>query len=407
MNLTKKLKDLPPRIGVDALLLRPAMSGVGRAIHHLVEHLPREGPEYRFVFYHSPRVSLPGESGRSNACFRQALFPTSLRPARILWQQAALPHLLRLDGVQLLHAPAYTAPVAAAVPVVLTIYDTIALKFPQFCKRLNVLHYRLAMPPSARRAARIIVPSEATKEDVVKELRVAEEKIRVIPLGVSREFRPVEDREELARVRAELGLPERYILFTGNIEPKKNLKSLVEAFAEAHRSGRITHRLVIAGRKGWRCSDVFRAVKALRLQGIVKFLDGVAQRFLPALYSGASVFVFPSLYEGFGLHVLEAMACGTPVVTTDAGALPEVAGDAALKVSPRSVRELGTAIEKITTNRFLAKKLRTLGLERAKGFPWAETARRTIAVYAEVLQGACTGQHRIEPLKGRGNFGFL
>jgi len=212
-----------PRIGIDALTLSPMMSGVGQAIHNLLQCLPQAAPEFDYLVYHSrmPRhsqsITLP------HMRMKRAWLPTQFRPMRILWQQAVLPVRACMDKVDLIHAPAYTAPIMTRKPVVLTIYDTIAIKLPELSKRLNVLHYRVFMRASAKRAARIIVPSEATRRDVVAVLGVASEKIRVVPLAVSEAFRPVDDAQELRRARKELGLPERYILFTGNIEPKKNL----------------------------------------------------------------------------------------------------------------------------------------------------------------------------------------
>ncbi len=216
-------------------------------------------------------------------------------------------------------------------------------------------------------------------------LNIPQEKLRVVPLGVSGEFHPVEDHSRLQRAREELGLPLHYILFAGNLEPKKNLPALIEAYAQMRRSGRITHHLVIAGRNAWQYADVFRTVRRLHIGEIVHFPGRVPLRLLPALYSGADLFVFPSIYEGFGLPPLEAMACGTPVVASTAGALREVLGNAALTVMPDSGRELCSAMEKVLTNQFLAGKLRDLGLKHAKNFTWTRTARMTAAVYDEVL----------------------
>ena len=385
MNSSGTSKTHPARIAIEAQALRPPMSGVGRAVHELIAHLPAQATDHRFTVYHPLGAPVPRERAGEHMSFRPSLLPTRLRPVRLLWQQAVLPLTLRWTRAEVLHATSYTAPLLTNVPVVLTIYDTIALQFPQWCKRLNALHFRLVMRRNAARAARIIVPSEATRADVVRDLGVPPEKIRMIPLGVSEAFRPVEDPAELRRAREELGLPTRYILFTGNLEPKKNLPALIDAFSESHLTGRYTHRLVIAGMKGWRCSDVFAAVRRNRMADIVQFLGRVPSRLLPALYSGASVFVMPSLYEGFGLPPLEAMACGAPVVTTTAGALPEVVGDAALTVPPNDTRLLRMAIEKVLTNQYLARKLGELGRQRAKKFSWNTTARKTIEVYDEVI----------------------
>jgi len=375
-------ENRPFRIAIDAQVLGPAVSGVERSVAALIRHAPAQAPDWRFVVYHPRGEPMPSDAG-GNVSFRPALLPTRRRPIRIGWQQGILPLRLRLDHANLLHAPAYTAPLLCPVPVVLTIYDTIALRFPELSKRLNVLHYRLFLRRSARRAARIIVPSRATRDDVVDMLDVPPEKVRVVPLGVSEEFRPAHDPEALRRVRAELGLPERFILFAGNLEPKKNVPVLIEAHAAAYRSGRIGRQLVIAGRNAWRYGAIYDAVRRLDAQDIVRFTGPVPAEKLPALYSAADLFVFPSVYEGFGLPPLEAMACGTPVIVSRAGALPEVVGDAALSVRPGEVRELRTAIEKALTNQFLARKLSALGRERASAFTWQAHARATVAVYAE------------------------
>ena len=375
----------PAVIGIDAQILRRNDAGVGRTVRALLKHLPREAPDLRFVVYHGSRFSAPHNAEETPVQYRTALLPTSSRAIRIGWQQTVLPWRLRTDHIDLLHSPAYTGPLLTKVPSVLSIYDTIALQFPELSKRLTTLHYRLFMTPSAHRAARIIVPSQATRDDVIGMFNIDGDKVQVIPLAVSEDFRPVENPEMLQNMCEELNLPSRYILFVGNLEPKKNLPALIEAYAAAHRSGRITHRLVIAGQKGWRCADVFSAVKRLRLEGIVRFLGRVPDRLLPALYSGAALTVLPSLTEGFGFPALEAMACGTPVIVSTSGALPEVTGGAALTVRPTEIRELTAAMEKVLTNTFLRERLRELGLKRAKEFSWAKTAQQTAAVYREVL----------------------
>ena len=375
----------PAVIGIDAQILRRNDAGVGRTVRALVEHLPREAPDLRFVIYHGSGFCPPHDVRKTPIRYRAALLPTSSRAIRIGWQQTILPWHLRTDHIDLLHSPAYTGPLLTKVPSVLSVYDTIALQFPELSKRLTTLHYRLFMKSSAHRAARIIVPSTSTRDDVIGMFNIDGDKVRVIPLAAGKTFRPVEDPKALQHMREELDVPHRYILFVGNLEPKKNLPALIEAYAAAQRSGRITHRLVIAGQKGWRYADVFSTVKRLCLEGIVRFLGRVPDRLLPALYSGAGLCVLPSLAEGFGFPALEAMACGTPVIISTSGALPEVTGGAALTVRPAEIRELTAAMEKVLTNTFLAGRLRELGLKRAKEFSWAKTAQQTAAVYREVL----------------------
>lgn len=375
-----------PRIGIDATILRPKMSGVERSVYSLIQALSEIDAPFDFIIYQAPALPKPAERTTSHLRYKHPLLPTTLRTSRILWDQAMLPLALRRDKAALLHSPAYIAPRFCGTPYVLTIYDLIALKFPRLCKRSNVLHYRLLMPAAARRATRIIVPSECTRRDVIKLLGVSDTKIRVIPLGVSEQFRPIEDRNRIAEMRQRHGLPESYLLYVGNLEPKKNLPHLLRAFAAARRSGRVTQRLVIAGCKAWHTRELHRTLRQCRLQNSVILTGEIPERDLPALYSGAALFIFPSLYEGFGLPPLEAMACGTPVITTHAGALPEVVGNAALLLSTGDTRELRVAIEKVLTNTFLRTRLRAEGLKRAKHFTWQNTAAQTLKVYAEALE---------------------
>jgi glycosyltransferase involved in cell wall biosynthesis len=373
------------RIAIDAQVLRPAMSGVERSIHSLLPELAQAADNHDVIVFY-PRCLPPPTKSSERFNYARPLIPNAPRPLRILWQQMALPLQLRLRGIDMLHAPAYTAPLLTRVPTVLTIYDTIALSHPELCKWTNALHYRLFMPRAARRAARVIVPSEATKRDVVRLLGVSEERIRVIPLGVSGHFRPIDNADELRHMRQTYGLPEDYILYLGNLEPKKNLPALLTAFAQARNHGHLTQKLAIAGQKSWHAEAIHETLHAHGLEESVIFLGPVPEAHLPALYSGASVFVFPSITEGFGLPPIEAMACGTPVITTQAGALPEVAGKAALVLPVADVDALRIAMVKITTNHFLRTRLRELGLKRAAQYSWKETARKTVAVYEEVLQ---------------------
>ena len=369
------------RIGIDAQLLGGCESGVEVCIRNLIRGLALADAENEYVIYTQRGIPPLDVGENSRVTIRHTRWPNRFRPARILWQQAALPHILSRDGIDLLHAPGYVMPRICPCPALVTVYDVIAIKFPELCKRTNALHYGLMLPRTLRRAARILAASERTRDDLVALLDADPERIEVVYPGVDEAFQPVEDPERLAEVRTRLGLPERFILFVGNIEPKKNLPTLIRAFALLKRHRRIPHRLVIAGKKGWKCGDVFRAVRDEGLESEVIFPGYVPLENLPALYSMAELFAFPSLYEGFGLPPLEAMACGTPVVASNAGALPEVLGDAALQVDPLDVDALQKVIHKILTNQFLRRHLSEAGRKRAARFTWAENARKTIAAY--------------------------
>ena len=373
------------RIGIDAQLLGERDSGVEVCIRNLIRALARTDAENGYVVYTRRGIRPLDIGDSSRVVIRPTRWPNRFRPVRILWQQAALPHILSADGIQLLHAPGYVMPRFCGCPAVVTIHDVIAVKFPGLCKRTNVLHYGMMLPAAVKKAARILASSERTRDDLVELLGADPERIEVVYPGVGEEFQPVEDEAHIAEVAARLHLPERFILFVGNLEPKKNLPTLVRAFAFLKRHRRIPHRLVIAGKRGWKCADVFRAIREEGVEQEVLFCDYVSPENLPALYSMAEVFAFPSLYEGFGLPPLEAMACGTPVVTSNAGSLPEVLGEAALQVDPLDADALQKVIHKILTNRFLRRHLSAEGRKRAGRFTWSETARRTISVYERVL----------------------
>ncbi|MBC7226910.1 MAG: glycosyltransferase family 4 protein [Thermoflexales bacterium] len=304
---------------------------------------------------------------------------------------AALSHFLGLSmdglfqGVDLFHATEHLLPRFSRIRTVFTLHDLIFLFHPETHKPLNRWFLTLMMPRFLRAADAVIAVSECTKRDAVRAYGIPEEKITVIYEGVSLRFRPA-DPEAVRVVRAKYGLPEHFILYVGTIEPRKNLTALLEAYAALQaRNTQYATRLVIVGKKGWLYEGFFRRLRELGLEEHVHFTGYVPDEDLPALYSAADLFVFPSLYEGFGLPVLEAMACGVPVVCSNTSSLPEVAGDAALLVDPADVRALAEAMERVLADEALRATLRTRGLERARQFTWEATARRTLEVYRRVV----------------------
>jgi glycosyltransferase involved in cell wall biosynthesis len=300
----------------------------------------------------------------------------------------ALRHLLGLSmdrfftGVDLFHATEHLLPRFSSVRTVFTLHDLIFLFHPETHKPLNRWFLTLMMPRFLRAADAVIAVSECTKRDAVRFYGIPEEKITVIYEGVNPRFRPASP-ETIAAVRARYGLPEHFILYVGTIEPRKNLTALLEAFH--HLLATHDLRLVIVGKKGWLYEGFFRRLRELGLEDRVIFTGYVPDEDLPAIYSAADLFVFPSLYEGFGLPVLEAMACGTPVICSNTSSLPEVAGDAALLVDPTDVRALAGAMERALTDEHLRSELMAKGLERARWFTWEKAAAKTLEVYRGVL----------------------
>ncbi len=321
--------------------------------------------------------------------------PLDALPCRVIpwgayrWRlTTALGHFLEpsmdrfFRGVDLFHATEHLLPRFSAIRTVFTLHDLIFLFHPETHKPMNRWFLTLMMPRFLRAADAVIAVSECTKRDAVRAYGIPEEKITVIYEGVSPRFRPA-DPAAIAAVRQKYGLPEHFILYVGTIEPRKNLTALLEAFANLQSAIGNLH-LVFVGKKGWLYEGFFRRLRELGLEERVHFTGYVPDEDLPVLYSAADLFVFPSLYEGFGLPVLEAMACGVPVVCSNTSSLPEVAGDAALLVDPTDVRALAAAMERALTDQALRATLRARGLERARRFTWEEAARRTLEVYRQV-----------------------
>ena len=369
------------RIGIDAHLLGGAESGVELWIRHLLAALSQvdEGNEY-VIYTHEGAMPIAHREGWS-VDFRVHRRRVPLRAARIAWEQLVLPGLLKADGVDVLHAPGYVMPLRALVPTVLTVHDVIALKFPHLASRSNALHYRLLLPRSVRRARVVVASSETTKRDIVDLIRVDPAKVRVVSAGCDPLFEHAATPAEREQVARTYGLPERFLLFVGNVEPKKGLAVLLAALAQLEASGRWEHPLVVAGGKSWRRGRALAGLDALDEGRHVRFCGYVAREHLPALYALADLFVFPSLYEGFGFPPLEAMACGTPVVCSDAPALRETVGDAALIVPAQDAAALAAALRDVVEDEALRRGLAAKGTERVKAFSWARTAQGMIEAY--------------------------
>jgi glycosyltransferase involved in cell wall biosynthesis len=259
----------------------------------------------------------------------------------------------------------------------------------------RLVSMRPIIPFAARRAAAIITVSRSAKADIVRLLGVPPEKVHVIYEAPGPAFRPLtgsqegagQNQSELAATRSTYNLPQQYILHVGTLEPRKNLVRLMEAFARLRRGGTIPHHLVLVGQPGWKWGQILAAVDRLALSKVVHFLGYVPDQRLPAIFNLAEALVYPSLYEGFGLPVIEAMACGLPVITTARGALPEVAGEAAVMVDPLDADDIAQGIQRVIDDRSFHRALRARGLERARRFSWSKTAEQTRQVYWQVATG--------------------
>ncbi len=375
------------KIGINAQLLKIENSGVENCIRGLVEALLEIDSENEYVLY------LPKQAELRNIpdyVVRRTRLTNHLRPVRVFWEHVLLPQFLVRDKIDVFHSPGYILPPLVSVPSVVSIHDLITLLYPSLCKRSNALYYRLFLYQSAKKAQRIIVHSEKTKEDLINYLGIDGDKIAVIYPGISKGFKILRNAQLLKRIRRKYLLPEEFILFVGNLEPKKNVVRLIRAFLKLRKEKSIKHSLVIVGRKGWKHKDIFGAVKGSPYGKEVIFTGYVPDEDLPAIYNLAGLFVFPSIYEGFGLPPLEAMACGLPVITSNAGSLPEVVQDAGIMVSPNNTDELAEVMLQVLMNRNLREGLITKSLRRAKLFSWEKTARATLEVYEQVYKDSRT-----------------
>lgn len=294
---------------------------------------------------------------------------------------------LRKHPVDVLHVQ-FTAPPFCPCPVVVNIHDLSFEHLPQTFLRRSRTQLRLTVRHSARRADRILTLSEHTRSDVIKTYKIDPAKVIAIPLAAPAHFGPVTDDRELQRVRHNYGIDGDYVLSVGSIQPRKNLVRLIQAYAAlriSYASNRYP-KLVIVGKRGWLYDETWRALEETGVKDSIVLTGYVPEPDLLALYSGALCFVYPSYFEGFGLPPLEAMKCGTPVVVGNATSLPEVVGDAGLKVDPFDVSAIAGAINELIKNSELRRKLSVKGLERAELFDWRNTARQTLKVYEQVAR---------------------
>lgn len=373
-----------PRIGLNAHLLNLSgnyrSAGINWYIYHLLQNLETSGCDFT-VFLSEPRAGEYFKHLRLDL----SRWPTHKPVVRIAWEQIVQPLALRRDSIDLLHALAFAGPVSISIPWVVTVYDLSFVRYPQSFNTANRLYLNWAVRHSLQSADRVIAISESTKRDLVTFFGAAPDNISVVYCGLDPAFSAAHDRAEIDLLRARRHLPEHFILFVGTIEPRKNVARLIRAFARAKRTAHLPHALVLVGARGWKYAEVDAVIEQEGMVNDVIFAGYVPQEELPIWYRAADLFVYPSLYEGFGLPPLEAMASGTPVVTSSASSLPEVVGDAALIVAPDDETALADAIIRGVSDRVLRDELRTRGFIQAGKFSWKRTARETIDVYQTVL----------------------
>ncbi|MBC7811417.1 MAG: glycosyltransferase family 4 protein [Burkholderiales bacterium] len=369
-------------IGLNAHLLSGKAgyrsAGIHGYIYNLLANLPTAAP---------PGWDFTAFVGANNAAqfdgitMCRSRWDTESPLKRIVWEQAAQP--FSVNRFDLYHALAFVAPIWLQTPSVVTIYDLSFLHYPQVLSPARRLYLRLFTGLTCRRARRVIAISHSTAQDVAHSLGIAPEKIDVAAPGYDADVYQPLASEQVSAFRAEKGLPERFWLFLGTLEPRKNLPTLLNAYAALPKSERLP--LVLGGGKGWQYDDIFATITAQHLEADVLLPGFIPAAELPLWYNSAEVFVYPSVFEGFGLPVLEAMACGTPVMVADSSSLLEVVGAAGLRVPPHNVAAWTAALQRALTDDQWREQSREQGLQEARRYSWRGTAERTVMSYRRAL----------------------
>lgn len=377
------------KVLIEARSLSASM-GVKTYIVNLLRELQRQQKhQYTVVYDHAKHIG-------TNAAMQEVVVPLHSPLQTSWWLQHQLPGVIARERPAVAHFTKADVPRLKKVPTVVSIYDVIPLFLPSSQKLLQRLYWPQAMARSARYSDHILTISDISKQDIIKYLQVAPEKITVTPLAAdTQHFHPIA-APDVEAVTQKHGIQSPYILFVGTWEPRKNIPALLRAFAA--QKNNIPHQLVLAGKKGWKYEAAVATLQELNLGDRVRVLDVVPYEDLPALYTGADVFVWPSVYEGWGLPVLEALACGTPVITSDGGSLPQVVGSAGVVVpfaqadvaarldDDTFTRLLGEAMGRLANDTARKQVLRAAGPPQAATFNWAQVAEKTIRVYEQVVQ---------------------
>lgn len=384
-SLSPQSSVLSPHFAVNAHLLSPVggyrQAGVSNYIERLLRQMLGQALDDRWTIYASLGVSRERITATARTQLRLSRLPTQKPLARILWEQCIAPLLLLRDRPVALLCPLNVVPLAAQCPSVVTIHDLAFLRLPYYFRPAKQRYLAALTRLSVHRARHVITVSEFTRQEVIALLDVPPHKVTTVLNGRDPTLVPP-SQAAVAQFRQRRSLPEQFLLFVGTLEPRKNLVNLIHAYAQVRNI--VNLPLIIAGGKGWLYEPIFRAVEALGLQDRVHFVGFVEQQELALWYGAATVAVYPSVYEGFGFPALEAMQCGTPVITSNTTSLPEVVGDAALTVDPQDVDQLAQALHRMADDWMLREELRRRGLERVQRFDWGRTAGETLGV----LRGA-------------------
>ncbi len=392
------------KVGINALFLQTPASGTGQYLLHLLRALAEVDNANEYVLLGPPLPDGKAQfDGVAYPYLSRSLPPMIERRenvAKLIWEQWIGPSAARAEGMDVYHVPHFASPLLPRTPTVVTVHDVIPLLMPAYRAGAMVEAYARLVARAAHRATLIITVSQRSKQDIIDTLHIPAERIRVIYNAVSDDMAPVTDAEAIAQARARYGIGEDYIFYIGGLDQRKNVPQLVRAFAHLYhqiKDERPHLQLFISGDPDRQRGQLFPDPRPVAVEHGVS--ERVVFRFVEdadkaAILSGTQCFVFPALYEGFGIPPLEAMACGAPIVCSNRASLPEVTGEAALTVDPDDVDALAEAMRRVLTDTVLREELRARSLKQAARFSWRKTASETVAVYEEALARSKQGESR-------------
>ncbi len=373
------------RIGIDARCLRKPRTGIGNYIHGLVRLFPQVGPEHDYFFYSNREIDLAVSGKRVNEQIDRAF---GWCPGTF-WLRERVGSLIDRDRLDVFWAtyPMLPARVPSGVLKIVTVHDLVWLRFPETTTNYARWVQKIWTRQAIESADLIATNSHSTAEDLVRELGASEAKIQCVYPGVSDRYKRRDPLHAAEYISKKYGVPPNYMAAVGTVEPRKNLKLLVEVVRVLKSNGQLKCPVLIAGASGWKSSPLFRQIQAAGLtEDEIRFLGYVPDEDLPFFYSGAEVFLFPTLYEGFGLPPVEAMACGTPVIASNARCMPEVLGDAAILEPPDSAQRFADAILKLRANPNLRRAMQAAGVHKAEDYSCQVSAKQLLSIIDKQYQ---------------------
>jgi len=370
-------------VGILSWMIDKKRTGVNNYLYNLIKNMIVNGKADEISLIHYEKSDDPIYSKVNDIIIPEK--PLKLTSA------LGIPQAVKNADIDILHVPVHwynqITPFVfnRKIKKVLTVHDLTPILFPEMHTRETNLTWRSSLKFIKNRTNIMICVSESTKTDCVKLLNIPEKRLRVIPLSADEQYKPLKNKKQIHdELKQEYNIDFPFILFVGTLEKRKNVPTLIKSFYKLKKS-KVDHKLVVVGGKGWKYTKIFDLIEELNLKNEVIFTDYVSDEYLVKLYNAADLFVYPSLYEGFGLPPLEAMACGCPVITSNTSSLPEVVGDAGIMIDPNDINSLTESMLKILTNNQLREEMSKKSLERAKMFSWKKTAKETWNVYEDVV----------------------